>query len=219
MSRPIKFSKRYCKVLGSVCADKHYSVYLFMYIIITYALENNAAFNTLLKNKNKLSAIHFIRMQVDCCLEVYACLLYKDKERFFKYFMDGKPTNKLCIGKQYLTAGYLCGELNKRYSGISEIYKEGCRWIHPNKVIFRYTSPQCDPNKSDKFFIGYKDKHYYEDGEQIKDIYKDMLLVNQILYELLKELAEPYKDVSNSRKLRIGQFFKSKKKMSFKLYE
>ena len=58
MSRPIKFSKRYCKVLGSVCADKYYSVYLFMYIIITYALENNAAFNTLLKNKNKLSAIH-----------------------------------------------------------------------------------------------------------------------------------------------------------------
>ena len=53
MSRPIKFSKRYCKVLGSVCTDKHYSVYLFMYIIITYALENNAAFNTLLKNKNK----------------------------------------------------------------------------------------------------------------------------------------------------------------------
>ena len=107
MSRPIKFSKRYCKVLGSVCTDKHYAVYLFMYIIITYALENNAAFNTLLKNKNKLSAIHFIRMQVDCCLEVYACLLYRDKERFFKYFMDGKPTNKLCIGKQYLTAGYL----------------------------------------------------------------------------------------------------------------
>ena len=61
MSRPIKFSKRYCKVLGSVCTDKHYAVYLFMYIIITYALENNAAFNTLLKNKNKLSAIHFIR--------------------------------------------------------------------------------------------------------------------------------------------------------------
>lgn len=44
MSRPIKFSKRYCKVLGSVCADKYYSVYLFMYIIITYALENNAGF-------------------------------------------------------------------------------------------------------------------------------------------------------------------------------
>ena len=69
------------------------------------------------------------------------------------------------------------------------------------------------------FFIGYKDKHYYEDGEQIKDIYKDMLSVNQILYELLKELAEPYKDVNNSRELGIGQFFKSKKKMSFKLYE
>lgn len=218
MSRPIKFSKRYCKVLGSVCADKHYSVYLFMYIIITYALENNAAFNTLLKNKNKLSAIHFIRMQVDCCLEVYACLLYRDKERFFKYFMDGKPTNKLYIGKQYLTAGYLCGELNKRFSGISEIYKEGCRWIHPNKVIFRYTAPQCDPSKSDMFFIGYKDKHYYEDEVQIKDIYKDMLLVNQILYELLKELAEPYK-ILHGKKLSIGQFFKSKKKLSFKFYE
>ncbi len=68
------------------------------------------------------------------------------------------------------------------------------------------------------FFIGYKDKHYYEDGEQIKDIYKDMLLVNQILYELLKELAEPYK-ILHGKKLSIGQFFKSKKKLSFKFYE
>lgn len=120
-----------------------------MYIIIMYALENNSAFNAL--SKHKLSAIHFIRMQVDCCLEVYACLLYRDKERFFKYFMDGKPTNKLCIGKQYLTAGYLCGELNKRYSGISEIYKEGCKWVHPSKVMFRFTAPQYDQTKSDMF--------------------------------------------------------------------
>ena len=115
MGRPIiKFSKRYGKVLGSINPDNHYPLYMFMYIIIMYALENNSAFNAL--SKHKLSAIHFIRMQVDCCLEVYACLLYRDKERFFKYFMDGKPTNKLCIGKQYLTAGYLCGELNKRYT-------------------------------------------------------------------------------------------------------
>lgn len=153
MGRPIiKFSKRYGKVLGSINPDNHYPLYMFMYIIIMYALENNSAFNAL--SKHKLSAIHFIRMQVDCCLEVYACLLYRDKERFFKYFMDGKPTNKLCIGKQYLTAGYLCGELNKRYSGISEIYKEGCKWVHPSKVMFRFTAPQCDPNKSDNASSG-----------------------------------------------------------------
>ena len=176
MGRPIiKFSKRYGKVLGSINPDNHYPLYMFMYIIIMYALENNSAFNAL--SKHKLSAIHFIRMQVDCCLEVYACLLYRDKERFFKYFMDGKPTNKLCIGKQYLTAGYLCGELNKRYSGISEIYKEGCKWVHPSKVMFRFTAPQYDQTKSDMFFIGYKDKHYYDDEEQLRDIYKDIILV------------------------------------------
>ncbi|MCS2450927.1 hypothetical protein ACMSDT_22150 [Bacteroides thetaiotaomicron] len=217
MSRPIiKFSKRYGKVLGSINPDNHYPLYIFMYIIIMYALENNSAFNAL--SKHKLSAIHFVRMQVDCCLEVYACLLYRDKERFFKYFMDGKPTNKLCIGKQYLTAGYLCGELNKRYSGISEIYKEGCKWVHPSKVMYRFTAPQCDPSKSDMFFIGYKDKHYYDDEEQLRDIYKDMLLVNQILYELLKELVAPYK-MAHSKELKIGKFFKSKKKMRFQFYE
>ena len=217
MGRPIiKFSKRYGKVLGSINPDNHYPLYMFMYIIIMYALENNSAFNAL--SKHKLSAIHFIRMQVDCCLEVYACLLYRDKERFFKYFMDGKPTNKLCIGKQYLTAGYLCGELNKRYSGISEIYKEGCKWVHPSKVMFRFTAPQYDPTKSDMFFIGYKDKHYYDDEEQLRDIYKDMLLVNQILYELLKELVAPYK-MAHSKELKIGKFFKSKKKMRFQFYE
>lgn len=82
MGRPIiKFSKRYGKVLGSINPDNHYPLYMFMYIIIMYALENNSAFNAL--SKHKLSAIHFIRMQVDCCLEVYACLLYRDKERFF----------------------------------------------------------------------------------------------------------------------------------------
>lgn len=62
MGRPIiKFSKRYGKVLGSINPDNHYPLYMFMYIIIMYALENNSAFNAL--SKHKLSAIHFIRMQ------------------------------------------------------------------------------------------------------------------------------------------------------------
>ena len=84
--------------------------------------------------------------------------------------------------------------------------------------MFRFTAPQCDPNKSDMFFIGYKDKHYYDDEEQLRDIYKDMLLVNQILYELLKELVAPYK-MAHSKELKIGKFFKSKKKKRFQFYE
>ncbi len=46
-----------------------------------------------------------------------------------------------------------------------------------------------------------------------------MLLVNQILYELLKELVAPYK-MAHSKELKIGKFFKSKKKkMRFQFYE
>lgn len=52
MGRPIiKFSKRYGKVLGSINPDNHYPLYMFMYIIIMYALENNSAFNALSKHK------------------------------------------------------------------------------------------------------------------------------------------------------------------------
>ncbi len=191
MSRPIKFVRRFCRILGRIDMERFSSAFHFIYAIITFALENNTAFNSLFKNKNKLAVIHFIRMQVDCCLEVYACLLYRDKDKFFKFFKDGKPINKLTIGKQQLTSSYLCGELDRKHPGIAEIYKEGCKWIHPNTVLYRYVILLALPD--DVSYTGYKGKEYSEDKEELKHIYKDMLLVNQILYKLLKELVEPYK--------------------------
>lgn len=216
MSRQIKFAKRYGKILGSIDIDKNYPAFHFVYVIMAFALENNTAFNLLLKDRNKMAIIHFIRMQVECCLDVYACLLLRDKDRFFKYFLDGKPINKLSIGKQNLTAGYLCTELDKRYAGVADIYKEGCKWVHPNKVVFRNSAPEFERNNL--YFIGYKDKKYCEDNKQLNDIYKDMLLVNQILYELLQELILPYKK-SDTVQTTIGQFIKSKKRVRFKRYE
>lgn len=216
MSRQIKFAKRYGKILGSMDIDKNYPAFHFVYVIMVFALENNTAFNVLLKDRNKMAIIHFIRMQVECCLDVYACLLLRDKNRFFKYFLDGKPINKLSIGKQNLTAGYLCTELDKRYAGVADIYKEGCKWVHPNKVVFRNSAPEFERNNL--YFIGYKDKKYCEDNKQLNDIYKDMLLVNQILYELLQELILPYKK-SDTVQATIGQFIKSKKRVGFKRYE
>lgn len=216
MSRQIKFAKRYGKILGSMDIDKNYPAFHFVYVIMAFALENNTAFNLLLKDRNKMAIIHFIRMLVECCLDVYACLLLRDKDRFFKYFLDGKPINKLSIGKQNLTAGYLCTELDKRYAGVADIYKEGCKWVHPNKVVFRNSAPEFERNNL--YFIGYKDKKYCEDNKQLNDIYKDMLLVNQILYELLQELILPYKK-SDTVQTTIGQFIKSKKRVRFKRYE
>ena len=168
--------------------ERFSSAFHFIYAIIIFALENNTAFNSLFKNKNKLAVIHFIRMQVDCCLEVYACLLYRDKDKFFKFFKDGKPINKLTIGKQQLTSSYLCGELDRRYPGIAEIYKEGCKWVHPNTALYRYVILLALPDNVS--YTGYKGKKYSEDKEELKHIYKDMLLVNQILYKLLKELVK-----------------------------
>lgn len=216
MSKQIKFAKRYGKLLGNMDVEKSYPAYHFVYVIIVFALENNTAFNLLLKDRNKMAIIHFIRMQVECCLDVYACLLLRDKDRFFKHFLDGKPINKLSIGKQNLTAGYLCAELDKRYAGVAEIYKEGCKWVHPNKAIFRGSAPEWQRNNL--YFIGYKDKRYCEDAQQLNDIYKDMLLVNQILYKLLQELILPYKK-SDATQAIIGQFVKTKKKVGFKEYE
>ena len=216
MSRQIKFAKTYGKILGSMDIDKNYPAFHFVYVVIIFALENNTAFNLLLKDRNKMAIIHFIRMQVECCLDVYACLLLRDKDRFFKYFLDGKPINKLSIGKQYLTAGYLCAELDKRYTGIAEIYKEGCKWVHPNKVVFRSSAPELKRNNL--YFIGYKNKIYCEDNKRLNDVYKDMLLINQILYELLQELILPYRK-SDAVQVIIGQFIKSKRRVRFKKYE
>lgn len=212
MIRPIKFSRRFCRILSYIERDKFSSAFHFIYAIVVFASENNTAFNSLFKKKNKLAALHFIRMQVDCCLDVYACLLYRDKDKFFQFFKDGKPINKLNIGKQQLTSSYLCGELEKRYPGITEIYKEGCKWIHPNTVLYRYVILLILPDELS--YIGYKDKEYSNDKEELKHIYKDMLLVNQILYTLLKELIIPYKlkhpllpkvePIKTKRKIGIG---------------
>lgn len=216
MSRPIKFLRRFCKLLGRIDRERYIYAFYFIYAIIIFALENNTAFNSLFKSKNKLTVIHFIRMQLDCCLEVYACLLYKDKDKFFKFFKDGKPINKLTIGKQQLTTSYLCGELDKRYPGIVEIYKEGCKWIHPNTTLYRYVTLLVLPDNAS--YIGYKGKKYSEDKEELKYIYKDMLLVNQILYKLLKELVELYKYKHPVSPI-VGKLMKTKRKIGLGFYE
>lgn len=214
MSRQIKFIRRFCRILGLIDIDG--PAFNFVYTIIIFALENNTAFNSLFKSKNKITVLHLIRMQLDCCLEVYACLLYKNKDKFFKYFKDGKPINKLTIGKQQLTSSYLCGELDKRYPGITEIYKEGCKWIHPSTVLCRYVALLVIPD--DVAYIGYKGKKYSEDKEELKHIYKDMLLINQILYKLLKELAGLYKRKRSVNLLEV-KLVKTKRKIGLGFYE
>ena len=78
----------------------------------------------------------------------------------------------------------------------------------------------CAPElkRNNLYFIGYKNKIYCEDNKRLNDVYKDMLLINQILYELLQELILPYRK-SDAVQVIIGQFIKSKRRVRFKKYE
>lgn len=67
-------------------------------------------------------------------------------------------------------------------------------------------------------FIGYKGREYTDDNEQLKDIYKDMLQVNQILHELLQELLALYKKKHAENRI-IVRFTKTKRRIGWKRYE
>lgn len=130
----------------------------------------------------------YMRMLIDCCIEVYAALLVKDKEHYFNNFLAGKPTNHIKLSGQPLSGTFLRNELDKEYRGIQEIYKECCSWIHPSKAAVI----RVGKYKGSGEYIGYRDRTYKKMKVEQLDIDVDFLYCQNILLSLLDKLYKTF---------------------------
>lgn len=149
-------------------------------------------FITLCQSKNYLCAIQQIRMQIDNCMTVFASQLVKNQTSFYNHFDKGGALNQLKVKGNALTTNYLLELLDEKYLGIRDIYREGCKWIHPTskRLNFYYITPLT--NGEPTSIVGYKDKEYsivngLMADTLLEDICNDMYYAMDILLELVNE--------------------------------
>lgn len=166
----------------------------FTITTVAAALEVYEGFKILCQAKNYLCAIQLIRVQIDSCLMVYASLIMKNQKTFFENYERGTDINKLKVEGKPLTTNFLLTRLEERYNGLTSIYREGCKWVHPTSKrsdIYCINSPT--PNEPISL-LGYKGKEYINSvrlaDELMEDLCTDMYYVNDVLLELLNEVVK-----------------------------
>jgi len=89
------------------------------------------AYVPLLQTRNLTAASALIRMQLDSAMRVNACFLVSDPLQIWEALKSDKPWNSIkSSGDKYLTDAYLHGQLTKKFSWATELYKQMSGYIH-----------------------------------------------------------------------------------------
>lgn len=222
-----EYTDRYYKVMDSVALDCYTETSLsatkFIDAIAMAAINVNDSFIMLLTKGYQFTAMPMIRMMVDNCLVVYAATIYRDKDVFFKHFIEGKELNKLHKGKQPLTNRYLKDELDKRFAGLSRLYEESCTYIHPTSYLYHQVIDEFDDgtiiNNSINLFINEDDEGEFSptiledsDEAELEKMMDDICFANEVLITLLEDMADGVRNTkptsSTFREVSISEFNK-----------
>jgi len=109
---------------------------LFALDFLALSVNNRAislanGYSTLVADKNYLTAVSLIRLQLDNALRFFASTLVEDSSKFAEYFIDGKAIRDYSdIKGKKLTDSYLVKELEKYFKGTQKLYRETCGFIH-----------------------------------------------------------------------------------------
>ena len=109
---------------------------LFALDFLALSVNNRAislanGYSTLVAEKNYLTAVSLIRLQLDNALRFFASTLVEDSSKFAEHFIDGKAIRDYSdIKGKKLTDSYLAKELEKYFKGTQKLYRETCGFIH-----------------------------------------------------------------------------------------
>lgn len=109
---------------------------LFALDFLALSVNNRAislanGYSTLVTDKNYLTAVSLIRLQLDNALRFFASTLVEDSSKFAEHFIDGKAIRDYSdIKGKKLTDNYLAKELEKYFKGTQKLYRETCGFIH-----------------------------------------------------------------------------------------
>lgn len=141
---------------------------------------------TLAKDKNFLTAVSLIRLQLDNALRFFASTLVENSNDFAIHFLDGKPIKDYeDINGKKLGDNYLAKKLEVYFKGTQELYNHTCGYIHLSDKHF---SPTLSKRKNKKqnigIQIGSSDNFSIEDKI---DFSKTMLEVSKLVLIIVEQ--------------------------------
>lgn len=174
---------------------------LFVLDLLSGAVNNRAialikGFILLANDKNYISAIPLIRLQLDNGLRFFASTLVKDSNDFFSHYLDGKPIRdyKDAFGKN-LTDNYLSEKLGKIFPGVNKLYKETSGHIHLSDQHLFITTKQTNFERTIAFSIGSHDNY---STESKIDFVNTMIEVSKLVLIVVEQWKHEKIRLSNS---------------------
>lgn len=104
----------------------------FLITLLKYNVQINNSFGILNERGYQLGKLHLIRMFCDSIFTIYAATITDTKDTFLNRFLRGKPTNNQKKDGIQLTTNKVKALCNEKYEGISALYDECNRYVHPS---------------------------------------------------------------------------------------
>lgn len=107
----------------------------FLLSLHKYSKSITRAYGLLRDDEAYICVLPLLRMAIDNCITAYSLLLVNEKQTFLERFFEGKPINQMCCGSSKLTHKFIVGEMEKKYVGISNLYDESNKYLHPSAFL------------------------------------------------------------------------------------
>lgn len=107
----------------------------FLLSLQKYSTSIRRAYELLRDDEAYICVLPLLRMAIDNCITAYSFLLVNEKQTFLERFFEGKPINQMCCGSSKLTHKFIVGEMEKKYVGISNLYDESNKYLHPSAFL------------------------------------------------------------------------------------
>jgi hypothetical protein len=162
-----------------------YTLDFFILSNINRAISLNKAFILLLENKNSLTGISIVRLQLDNALRLNAIKVAENKDDFLNHFFEGKPINKYKQNKEKFTDSYLATRLNEEVPGALDLYNYLCDFIHFSDKHFEVTKTK-PLNEEAMFRVVVGNSNVLNESEK-NSFYDNMININNTIIRISKE--------------------------------
>ena len=164
---------------------------LFTLDFLALAVNNRAislvnGFVTLAKDKNYLTAVSLIRLQLDNALRFFASTLVENSNDFAMHFLDGKAIKDYeDIRGKKLSDNYLAKKLEVHFKGTQKLYNDTCGFIHLSDRHFFPTVSKSN-KEALKFGIQIGSSENFTIEDKI-DFSKTMLEVSKLVLIIVEQ--------------------------------
>lgn len=178
----IESSKRFIEAGNK----KLYTLDFFASAVNNRAISLTNAFVTLAKDKNYLTAVSLIRLQLDNALRFFASTLVSDSNDFVIHFLDGKAIKDYTdVHGKKLSDNYLAKKLEAYFSGTQKLYNDTCGFIHLSDRHFFPTIANFE-KESRKIGIQIGSYDSFEFEEKV-DFARTMLEVSKLVLIVVEQ--------------------------------